>query len=231
MAAKRRTGRRPNRGPYRRLPYVTDVLALKGPDGPAGDVRALLLAAPRDDNFEGRKNVVQKTLRVVETVFDAETRQAIARALYPFVLQHWQLRVNEDARASARHAAKREPHVAPAAAIAYIDELIARYRHVDAIWEPLTQARAGLVAFARNPTPPPWRHVSPTRLETAGNPVTRQLASKAREALRRLRAPARDEDGNAIKKRGQPDLVAVLSDEQIPELLQAISLLPGYRPS
>jgi len=95
-----------------------------------------------------------------------------------------------DVRKTARALAKSEARVAPARLVRVFDEAISYYRHVDAIWEPLEQAKRALQRFSRRPTAPPWVPSSGERLSQAGNPQTRGFTRRARTAL----MPFLDED-------------------------------------
>ena len=186
--------------------HVTDIRALRGPDGSLdGDTRALLLAAPRDEHFEDRRARVQAILSGVEKHSDLTARRALAQALYHLVRQLHEHRADEGARASARAAAKLEQYVSPDQAIDYLDALIASYGHVDSIWEPLERARAALVAFSKNPKPRPWRYGSGARRARRGNPTARL---------------ARVASGH---------LDSWLDEDETSELLRLVALLPPAR--
>lgn len=179
--------RRPRRQPPR---HVTDVPALRGPDGTLnGDVRALLLAAPRDDRFEERQTRLRKYLLNFQQEHGQADCCALAMALYPWVRRLFGHRIEEATRATARAAAKQEPLLSPDQAIVYLDALIAHYRYVEAIWEPLEKARAALDAFRKHPKPRPWWPSSTKRWPRRGNPTAR-LARDARKVL----LPYLDED-------------------------------------
>jgi len=197
----------------RRPFYVTDVLALRGPDGTLdGDARALLLAVPRDDGFDDRRARLRARLRGVEDDYDPETRRALTRTLYPFVRRRFAHRIDEDARASARADARAQDQ-----ALAALDAVDARYGGIERARELLEALRA-IVAH------PPWTHASPRRRPARGNPSA-ALAREAREALGGLRAEERDEDGRAVSKRGRPSTVRVLDDDAVADLLRLVALL------
>ena len=162
-----------------------DIRALKGPDGTlVGDVRSLLAAITDPILYEERRVRLTALLQQIEKDDGRETRQALARALWPSVETLLAYRVEHGVMRTARDDDRRAKWTAPAAAISYLELLRAHYWPIDPIREPIEAAQLALIRFER-------LSADEQRRLLAIIPTPRRQKARGRSHLKTLNAAAK----------------------------------------
>ena len=210
--SKAASGRPPFQSPH---PHrVIYIVAQRGPDGTLhGDVGALLAAAgPRvymlstlppskrtaaqtwneaeRGHFAKRKAGLTTKLSEIDKDPDRgpSVRHELVKALWPSVQKRLDHHSDIAAAIAARAEYQRAKRTDLVEAVKVLEEISARYRGFDAIWEPVEQAIKGFKQFEQDPDA--LQRIGPQvskdmlrRLPKAGQPQMRALILEARKAI------------------------------------------------